>query len=402
MYDAIIIGARCAGSPTAMLLARKGYRVLLVDRATFPSDTMSTHYVHQPGIAYLKRWGLLDQVAASNCPPISKITFDLGDFSLTGCPLPADGVVEGYCPRRKVLDKILVDAAVAAGAELRQGFAVQEMVMDGDQVTGIRGRTKGGSTVTEAAHITIGADGMHSIIARIVTAPEYNVIPSLSCNYYTYWSGLALDGVELYSRDGRFIVAMPTNDSLTVIIALWTSAEFHQYRADVEGNYLKTLELVPQLAELVRSAKREERFVGTGDLVNFFRKPYGPGWALVGDAGYHKDPITAQGMTDAFRDAEVLAEAIDAGLSGRRPLEEALADYERQRNEAVGPMYEFTCQQAALAPLPPEMRQLFAALRGNQAETDRFFGTLAGTVSIPEFFSPESTERILSSALQPG
>ena len=158
------------------------------------------------------------------------------------------------------------------------------------------------------------------------------------------------------------------------------------------------MDLVPELAEQVRNGKREERFSGTADLPNFFRKPYGSGWALVGDAGYHKDPRCGQGITDAFRDAELVAEAIDAGLSGCRALEEALTDYERRRNEAVLPMYELNCQLASLEPPSPEMQQFFAALHGNQAETDRLLGTIAGTVPIPEFFSPQNIERVVTGA----
>lgn len=144
------------------------------------------------------------------------------------------------------------------------------------------------------------------------------------------------------------------------------------------------------MAERVCSGRRVEQFYGSAGLPFFFRKPYGPGWALVGDAGYHKDPITAQGITDAFRDAELLSEAIDAGLSGRQLLDAALACYEQQRDEAAMPIYEFTYQLAALRPPAPEMQQLFAALRHNQEQTDRFFGIVAGTVPIPEFFAPEN------------
>jgi 2-polyprenyl-6-methoxyphenol hydroxylase-like FAD-dependent oxidoreductase len=150
------------------------------------------------------------------------------------------------------------------------------------------------------------------------------------------------------------------------------------------------------LAERARAGRREERFTGTAELLNYFRKPYGPGWALVGDAGYHKDPITAQGITDSFRDAELVAEAVDAALSGRQPIEEAMAEYEQRRNKAAFPMYEFTCQLAALEPPPPEMQQLFAALRHNQEQTNRFFGVMAGTVPVPEFFAPENIGRILA------
>ena len=162
MYDAVVVGARCAGATVAMLLARKGYKVLLLDRSTFPSDlTFSTHYIHQSGIACLKRWGLLDRVVASNCPPITSFHFDFGNFALSGSPPPADGVKEAYAPRRKVLDAILVDGAVAAGAELRTGFSVDELVFENGRVCGIHGREKTGAAVVEKARIVIGADGMH-------------------------------------------------------------------------------------------------------------------------------------------------------------------------------------------------------------------------------------------------
>src|SRR5438093_9868178 len=157
MYDAIVVGARCAGSPTAMLLARKGYRVLLLDKASFPSDTLSVHYIHQPGVARLKRWELLDRVVASNCPPVHRLVIDFGPFALAGAPPPADGVAEGYAPRRTILDQILAEAAVAAGAELREHISVDEVLTDGERVVGIRGRAAGGATVTEKARVVIGA-----------------------------------------------------------------------------------------------------------------------------------------------------------------------------------------------------------------------------------------------------
>ena len=396
MYDAIIIGARCAGSPTAMLLAQKGYRVLLGDRDTFPSDIMSTHWIWQPGMSKLKAWGLMDKVFSSGNPPISEITFDIGPLVLNGNAPPADGVAEMCAPRRIALDKILVDAAVDSGAELRESFSVQELVVDGGQVTGIRGRSQGGSTLTEEARIGVGADGPHSTVARNVDAPSYNERPSLSCCYYTYWSGVPTDGLEFYSRGSRVIFAFPTNGGLTEVVSFWPNKEFHEYRADIEGNYLKTVDLVPALADRVRNGHREERFMGSAEVTNFFRKPFGPGWALVGDAGYQKDAITAQGITNAFKHAELLAGDIDEGMSGRRPLDEALASYEQERNESVAPIYDFTCQFLNTLEHPPtEIQQLFGALSANQTETDQFFGTLAGTVPIPEFFSPENMQRII-------
>lgn len=401
MYDAIVVGARCAGSPTAMLLARKGYRVLLLDKASFPSDTLSTHYIHQPGVARLKRWGLLDKVVASNCPPVRRTVFDVGPFALVGAPPPAHGVTDAYAPRRKVLDTILVEAAMQAGAEVREHFTVTGLLMDGDRIRGIRGQTAGGTPVTEEARIVIGADGLRSLVARAVQAPTYQERPALTCAYYTYWSDVPVVDAELYPRPERMITGSPTNDGRTLVFVFWPRALFHDIRADIEGHFMQALSLVPAFAERVQSGKRSERFYGTADLPFFFRKPYGSGWALVGDAGYHKDPITAQGISDAFRDAELLTEAIDAGLGGKRLLEEALADYERQRNEAALPIYEFAHQFATLSPPPPEMQQLFAALRHNQEQTNRFFGAIVGTVPIPEFFAPENLRQIMGSAAQP-
>src|SRR4051794_24338409 len=167
-YDAIVVGARCGGAPTAMLLARKGHRVLVVDRATFPSDTVSTHFVHAPGVAALERWGLRDTLAATGCPAIRSYSFDFGPFTIAGTPRAAGDVTEAYCPRRPVLDTMLVHAAADAGAEVREGFSVDDVLVEDGRVTGIRGKDAGGSTVTEHAQVVIGADGRHSLVAKAV------------------------------------------------------------------------------------------------------------------------------------------------------------------------------------------------------------------------------------------
>jgi flavin-dependent dehydrogenase len=394
-YDAIVVGARCAGSPAAMLLARKGHRVLLVDRGSFPSDTLSCHFLHQPGVARLQSWGLLPEVARSNCPPVRSQLLDVGPFALKGSPAPAGEVTDAYAVRRTVLDKILIDAAARAGAEVRERFSVDELLADDGRVTGIRGREAGSAAVTERARIVIGADGRNSLVARSVAAPSYNVHPSLTCAYYSYWSGVELEAAELYSRPGQMIVAAPTNDGQVFVIVYWPNAAFHRVRSDIEGSFMSALDLAPGLADRIRGGTRSERFRGTGTLPNFYRRPHGDGWALVGDAGYHKDPITALGMTDAFRDAELLADAIDAGLSGRQPLNTALAEYEWRRNEATGETYETTIQFAQLEPPPAEMQPLFEALRDNEEETGRLFGTVTGTVSAAEFYGPENIARIV-------
>lgn len=399
-YDAIVVGARCAGSPTAMLLARKGYRILVVDRASFPSDTLSTHYIHQPGVACLKRWGPLSEVARSNCPPIRTATLDVGPFALTVSPPPYGGVGEAYCVRRTILDEILVRAAADAGAEVRQRFRVKELVADGGRVAGIRGQAEAeGTTVTEKARIVIGADGMNSFVARSVGAPTYNSHPTLTCAYYSYWSGVEMEGVELYSRPERAIIAAPTNNGEVFTIIYWPTREFQRVRSDIEGNFLEALALVPQLAERVRNGTRVERFRGSGHLPNFFRRSRGDGWALVGDAGYHKDPILALGITDAFRDAELLVDAIDDGFSGRKPLTAALEEYERRRDEAAAQGYDNTIRFARLEPPPTEMQELMGALVDNQEQANRFFGTVIGTVPASEFFDPDNIARIISAAV---
>lgn len=398
MYDAIVVGARCAGSPTAMLLARKGYRVLLLDRAAFPSDTVSTHIVWQRGMAQLKRWGLHDALAASGCPPLRRINFDFGPVSIKAESPAVDGAKDVYCPRRTVLDKILVDAAVRAGAELREHFTVDELTFDDGAVTGIRGHARGGAPVAAQARIVVGADGMHSIVARAVSALLYNEKPALTCFYYSYWSDLATDEWEGFARAGQVVGSFPTHDGRTLVLVGWPAERFHEVRADIEGSFHRALAQKPDFGDRVRSATQAERFAGTADLPNFFRKPHGPGWALVGDAGYHKDPITAQGISDAFCDATMLADAIDDGLSGSRPLDDALAAYEQRRNQERGGIYAFTCQFAALEALPPDQVQLIAALQHNLAQMQRFAGVFTGAVPVHEFFAPENLASIMASA----
>lgn len=392
-YDAIVIGARCAGSPTAMLLARKGYRVLLVDKATFPSDTLSTHFIHAPGMAALSRWGLAASIAALDCPPVTRYRFDFGPFTIAGTPRPADGVEVAYAPRRQLLDTMLVDAAASAGVEVRAGCPVDEIVIEDGTVVGIRAR----GTV-ERARVVVGADGRRSAVAKVANPEQYNRKPNLCAVYYAYWSGVPSTEFEVYVRDRRGWALFPTNEGLTLIVAGWPEDEFKANRNDVEGNYLKSFEQAPEFAERVHAGKRETRFYGTGDLAGFFRTPFGPGWALVGDAGYHKHPITAMGITDAFADAERLADALDATLSGREPYDEAMARYQTERDEHALPMYEMTSEFASLEPPPVEMQQLLAAVSASQESMDQFASTQAGTMPIPEFFDPDNVGAILQRA----
>jgi flavin-dependent dehydrogenase len=397
MYDAIVVGARCAGSPVALLLARKGYKVLLLDRTTFPSDmAFSNHFMHQSGAACMKRLGLLDKLAATGCPPITHDYFDYGAFSLTG-PVPAvDGVNTAFAPRRIVLDPILAQGAVDAGAELREGFSVQELLWENDRVVGIRGRHEGG-TVSEKARIVVGADGMFSVVAEAVKAPETHTGPGLEGSWYSYWSGVPMKGWHLWLRPNRVVFAYNTNDNLTLIGVAFPAREIAEVRTNVEKHHWAAIkEHAPELAERMLAGKRESRFVG-GVIPYHLRRPYGPGWALVGDAGYQKDPCTASGITDALRTGEWLADALDEGLSGRKPMEQSLAAFEKKRNESEIPYFEMTTQLAALAPPPPELAQALFALQFNPEQKGRFFSMLAHGVPVAEFFSPDNMQKVMAS-----
>jgi 2-polyprenyl-6-methoxyphenol hydroxylase-like FAD-dependent oxidoreductase len=403
MYDAIIVGARCAGAPTAMLLARRGYRVLLLDRASFPSDTISTHIIWPHGAEIMDRWGLFDRLAATGCPPIAlNLIFDVGPFALKGAVNETNAGRGGFCPRRTVLDKLLVDAAVEAGAEIREEFTVETLLWDGERVAGIKGHSRTGATVEERARVVIGADGGHSLVARAVQAPEYDTKPPLSTNYYSYYSGFAAADLEQYIRDDQAVGCFPTHDGLTLIAVLWPSSRFEEIRADIEGHVWKVLESTPRVRDRLQNARRESKWFGTAGVANYFRRPHGSGWALVGDAGYNKDPITAQGISDAFIDAEQLTAALDDGWSARHPLADALTDRQSRRDLRARPMYDFTCQLATLEPAPPHMRQLFAALHGNQEATNRFYSAITGSSPLPAFMNPENLDRIIAGAAARG
>lgn len=396
MYDVIVSGARCGGSPTAMLLARKGHRVLLVDRATFPSDIPHGHFIHRHGPARLHRWELLDRILATGCPAVRSMTTDFGDGPLTGSNIVTDGVPLGVAPRRRALDAILVEAAAEAGAEVRTGFSVQEYTGEGDRITGIAGREgSGGAVVRERARVTVGADGRNSKLARTVQAPAVQEGGTLTVWYFSYWSGMPDSGLEVYVRGKRVILAFPTNEGLTGIFIAWEAGELDRVRRDVEAAFLAAVDEVPALAERVLAGRREERFYGATDVPNFMRRPGGPGWALVGDAGCHKDPYLALGICDAFRDAELLADALDAALSGRTTEEAALAEYARRRDEATLPDFQLNLGLASFRPPPPEMLQLRQAIRGDQEATNDYFRAMQGLLPVEQIFGPERRERLM-------
>ncbi len=395
MYDVIVVGARVAGSATGMLLARRGLKSLVVDRASFPSDTLSTHQVQLPGVARLQRWGLLDRVIAAGTPATRRVRFHAGSLVLDGHYPAWDGIDALYSPRRTVLDAILVGAAREAGCEVREGFTVDELVADGDRVVGVRGRERGGRPVDERARLVIGADGKHSLVAKAVGAVASHEQAPLAVAYYTYWDGVPTDGGELHSGPHRAVGVWPTNDGLVMTFVAAPIAEFGAFRANPEGELLRALDGTGELGQRVRAGRRVEKVYGSADLPNRIRGPFGPGWALAGDAGLVMDPVTGQGIGNAFRDADLLADAVEDGLGGRRPLETALAEFERERDRQTRPMYDFTLDLAAFGPPRPEQQLVFEAIARRPADVDRFLGVMTGSVPMDEFFSGRNMSRLL-------
>jgi flavin-dependent dehydrogenase len=382
-YDVIVIGGRCGGAATAYLLARKGYKVLVVDQAAFPSDTLSTHFIQVSGIERLKRWGLSADVEATGAPPIEIIQVSTDGMTVRGRVRTAAGhAAAGYCVRRAVFDKMLLDKAQHAGAEVRQGRALSLEWADG-RVVGVRTRSRSGEAI-ERASVVVGADGMRSTIATQVKAATYETTPPLTCVYYSYFSGLACRWAEYYAKEGLGVGMWPTNDGLTCVSVCWPYGAFDKFRADVEGGVMRSLDAFECAGERARAASRVERFRGTADVSNFFRACQGPGWALVGDAGRHKDPITGHGMSDAFADAELLVDCIDAELRQDERFE-GRGDYERARNAAAIEQYRFTCRVASLRTVPAENRSFLEAVAASEPLSDAYIGMFSGLIEPAEF-----------------
>ncbi|MEU4240226.1 NAD(P)/FAD-dependent oxidoreductase [Actinoplanes sp. NPDC026619] len=388
-FDVIVVGTRVAGAATAMLLARAGLRVLAVDRARFPSDTLSTHQVQLPGGALLRRWGILDQLAARGTPPARTVVFDAGTAVLRGAYPPFDGVDAVYSPRRTVLDALLIAAAREAGATVEESYVVERLTRDGAQVTGLIGRFKNGKSTTLTAQLVIGADGKHSTVAKEAGAREYRERPSASGVLYGYFAGLPVGGGEVYVRPDRMVTLWPTDDDLTLVYLGVPASRFAEARA---AGLPRMAEGVAELGERLAAAEPVEHVRGTTDVPGLIRQPSGPGWGLVGDAGLVMDPITGQGIGNALRDAHALSGAIVAGLGGERPMIAAMRDHHRRRDLGRIPMYDLTARLAAFHP-DRAGDLLFPALAADPVHVTRFLGMLTGIRPVNDIFGPAALHR---------
>lgn len=338
-YDVVIVGARVAGAATALLLARAGHRVVVVDRARRGSDTLSTHALMRPAVLQLERWGVLPAIVVAGTPGHRRVTFHYGDEAV-------DVATKRhlYAPRRTVLDPALVAAAEAAGARFRFGVDVRGLQRDADgTVTGIRGRDASGATVLLGGRITVGADGRRSRVAREVTAPVVHRGSTASAFVYGYWSGVATSGFEWCFSPGSTAGLIPTDGGLTCVFVGVPAARFGELRSDLERSVHDVLRRTSATAaERVARGRLAGRVRGFPGMPSLLHRPWGPGWTLVGDAGYWKDPATAHGISDALRDAELVAAAIDAGLCGHADMDDSLAAYAEFRDELSLPMLAAT------------------------------------------------------------
>jgi flavin-dependent dehydrogenase len=388
MYDVIVVGARVAGAPTAMLLARAGHRVLLIDRARVMRDVLSTHYIHQPGMARLARWGLLPAVAATNCPPVERAVHEIEGIVIDGIPLPADGQRAAYAPRRRHLDGILLAAAVSAGVEFRAGFAFGSIVWEKGRVVGLRSRGPDGRIIEDRARLVIGADGMRSPVAAAVGAQIEVSAPASTCTYFSYWRSLPAD-FEFYQRPGQVVGALPTNDDATLVAAYFPRADFDRVRSDAPSAYREAIRrTAPDLAARLRNAEQVEKLYGTAEQHNFFRRAAGAGWALVGDAAHHKDSITAHGISDAFMQADLLAEMIAARLDDPAALDDALRRYRLGLRSALVERYTSTLSVARLR--TTEAQRTVLRLIANSTDlTARYLAAAAGGMGLADLYTEE-------------
>jgi flavin-dependent dehydrogenase len=337
-YDAIVVGARPAGAATAMLLARSGRRVLILERSGPGTDTVSTHTLMRGGVLQLARWGVLDRIADAGTPPVRRTVYNYGGARREIAIKPAHGVDALYAPRRTLLDPVLAEAAAEAGAEIRYRSRVSGLVWERGRVAGVRAVTRG-DTRELRAPLVIGADGIRSIVAHHTGAPIRHRGRWCTAVTYGYWAGLAADAFEWTFHPDACTGVIPTGDGLACVFAC---ARLERIGRGGPG----AIRSVAASAD-VDLAVRLER---AGDplltrtwpgTVGFLRAAHGPGWALVGDAGYFKDPVVAHGLTDALRDAELLARAVIDGIDdGPDGLHDALAGYEATRDRLSLPLFE--------------------------------------------------------------
>jgi len=348
-FDVVVVGGRVAGASTALLLARSGVRVALLDRGKYGTDALSTHGLMRGGVLQLDRWGLLDAVIAAGTPPIRRTSFHYAHGETTEVEIrPTAGVPALFAPRRYLLDRLLVDAAAEAGAQVLHQFTVTSLLWKGGRVAGVRARDQHGSTVELEAGLTVGADGLRSTVASAVGAPVLRQGYTAGALLYRYYADLDTDGYEWAYGDGVAAGLIPTNDDLTCVFVATSPHRMRALRRLGGGTIEAVLgQAFHQLPARVAAAMPIGRVHGWAGVPGHLRQCWGPGWALVGDAGYFKDPISSHGITDGLRDAELLVDALLDSIAGGVPERESFGAYQATRDRMSTRL--FTATEAVAA-----------------------------------------------------
>lgn len=393
-FDVIVVGGSVSGAPTATWLARKGHKVLMVERDTFPRDTNSTHFIWPRGMSYLNRLGVAGKVLEQT-PSFKQLEVSIEGISLHGgVPVQAvkdrfiklhgddHGVVDFYSgPRRFYLDKVLMDEARASGVDVREATTVQSLIIEEGRVVGVRGSGPDGVLLAARARVVVGADGRMSQFAGMVGAEKTVVREKSTFAYYGYFSGIDKPELCIHKR-GRFGTAIfPTMEDRHLVLVYGPTAWWSDFSKDPEANFHKTYGYVaPEVAAIVAKGKRVEEFKAMGRMVAYHRQTYGNGWVLVGDACSFKDQWTAMGITHSLRDAELVSGFLDRVLKNEASFEQAMAEYHEMRLADYEDYWSFVCDGAECNPYTREHLEFFHAIQGDQSKVDHFMGQVGDTI----------------------
>jgi menaquinone-9 beta-reductase len=397
-FDVVVIGSGVAGAPTAMLLARAGHKVLLMDRQIFPRDALSTHFIWPRGVSYLNRWGLA-QTIMQRTPHFSVLEMSVEGICLRGSvPIPQlearfrqlhgdiTGVTNRYFgPRRNFLDTFLQDEAEKAGAVVRDGTSLVEPILEEGRVTGIRAIGSSGAQMSVKTKLVVGADGMHSTFAKQIGARVLQATPISTFAYWGYFSGIKRDELAFFRRGRLGAAIFPTSDGTHMALAYGPMASWEDFRQNAEGNFLKTWDFcAPEVAALIREGKREEPFKACSKMPAFRHQQFGPGWVLIGDAGSFKDQATAIGITHAFRDAELVSNFIHRALAGEMTMDNALAAYASLHDKDYVDYFNLVCQVAEMNIYTKPEVEFFYSIHRNQEQVDNVISQFGDTLPLSQ------------------
>jgi flavin-dependent dehydrogenase len=404
--DAVVVGARCSGSSTATALARAGRRVIAIDGATFPSDTLSTHLLFAGGVAELKRVGALERVEKLGAPRMPKAIVAGSGITVRSKYSPVDGIDYGLCVRRTGLDMALVETAREAGAEVREGVRAKELIWNGSRVAGVVAKDRDGNELRLEAPLVVGADGRRSFVAREVGAMDpYRSNPNGRACYFAYWDDVADEDWRATAAQWRageeLGTAFPCDGGRLLVLLMPPRDRAHEFQDEATAEYDRTIEvLLPELAERLRGCTRATKVRFATDLPSYFRRSSGPGWALPGDSGHFKDPVTAQGIRDAVRFGRLLGETVAPALDSAAALDKATRVWEKRRERECHETYHWTNRLARAEAMTPLEIEAYRYMADNPDVAGRLLDVFSRQMTPSEAFPTRLGVRLLGRALR--